>query len=617
MTKLLGGFWRLLVGIKDGLALVLLLLFFAALYAALSATPARSVESGALLLQLDGTIVEQPAETDPLSVLTSAGPALREYRLRDVLHALDTAATDDRVKVVVLDLERFLGGGQVALGAVGDALDRVRRAGKPVLAYATGYSDDGYQLAAHASEIWMNPLGAVALAGPGGTQLYFPGLLDRLGVTAHVYRVGTYKAAVEPFVRTDQSPEARQATEAVANALWDSWRQDVRAARPKAQLDQVIANPAARGDLSQTALAFGLVDKLAPQAAFAERVAALAGSDRRTGSFRTIRFADWIDANPLRSSGGAIGVVTIAGNIVDGEAGPGAAGAETIARLVREGLAKRDLKALVVRIDSPGGSVLASERIRLAILDAKRKGLPVVVSMGSVAASGGYWIATAGDRIFAEPATLTGSIGVFGVLPSFEGTLAKIGITTDGVRTTPLSGQPDIAGGFTPEFNRLAQTGVEDAYGRFLRLVAEARRMPVARVDEIAQGRVWTGGMARQLGLVDQFGSFQDAIADAARRAKLEPGAAGLVFLEQEPDWISRVLRDWNRPGEDQRGADLLARMAARQQALLAASLAELLALADGASIQARCLECATALPPRRPGDPTGLLGRLWAAVAG
>mgnify|MGYP002780456184 CR=1 FL=1 len=617
MTKLLGGFWRLLVGIKDGLALVLLLLFFVALYAALSATPNRTVTSGALLLQLDGTIVEQPAETDPLAVLTSAGPALREYRLRDVLHALDTAASDDRVKVVVLDLERFLGGGQVAIGAVGEALDRVRRAGKPVLAYATGYTDDGYQLAAHASEIWMNPLGAVALAGPGGSQLYFPGLLDRLGVTAHVYRVGTYKAAVEPFLRTDQSPEARRANEAVTSALWESWRQDVRTARPKAQLDRAIADPIGRGDLSRTALAYGMVDKLAPQAEFAKRVAAIAGADRNTGDFRTIRFADWIEANPLRSAGGAIGVVTVAGDIVDGEAGPGTAGAETIARLIREGLAKRDLKALVVRIDSPGGSVLASERIRLAVLEAKQKGLPVVVSMGSVAASGGYWIATAGDRIFAEPATITGSIGVFGVLPSFEQSLAKIGISTDGVRTTPLSGQPDLAGGFTPEFNRLAQTGVEDAYGRFLRLVADARRLPVARVDEIAQGRIWTGGMARQIGLVDQFGGFQEAIAEAARRAKLEPAAAGLVFLEKEPDWISRFLRDWNRPGEDQRGADLIGRMAARQQAVLASSLADAMALARGASIQARCLECATALPPRSIADPGGLFRRLVAMVAG
>lgn len=616
MTKLLGGFWRLMVGIKDGLALVLLLLFFSLLYAALTASPARPVGSGALLLQLDGTLVEQPAEADPIDVLNGAGPNLREYRLRDVLHALDTAATDDRVKAVVLDLERFVGGGQVAIGAVGDALDRVKASGKPVFAYATGYTDDGYQLAAHASEIWMDPLGAVAFAGPGGSQLYYKGLFDRLGVTAHVYRVGTFKAAVEPYIREDQSEPAKRASQALATSLWDSWQSDVRKARPKARLDAAIADPVGGGDLSRTALAYRLVDKVAPRDAFDARVAQIAGVDGKTNGFRAIPLANWVAAKPLRARGGAIGVVTVAGNIVDGEAGPGTAGGDTIARLVREGLRDKDLKALVVRIDSPGGSALASERIRLAVLEAKRQGLPVVVSMGSVAASGGYWIATVGDSIFAEPATITGSIGVFGVLPSFENSLAKIGVTTDGVRTTPLSGQPDLLGGFSPAFDRLAQSGIEDFYTRFVRLVAQSRGMPVARVDEIAQGRVWDGGTARQLGLVDRFGGLQDAIAEAARRARIDPEDAGLVFLESEPDWLSRLLRDWNRPDEDQRGGDILARMAARQQALLATAIDDARGLAAGASIQARCLECAVAAPPRAVATPAGLLRRLIEAVA-
>ncbi|HYZ61662.1 MAG TPA: signal peptide peptidase SppA, partial [Acetobacteraceae bacterium] len=502
--RFLAGFWRLLVGIKDALVLLFMLLFFGALHAVLTYSPSRALGPGALLLNLNGTVVEQPQERGPLDSFTPGGAAVaREVRLADIVRALDAARTDSGVKAVVLDLDRFLGGGQVALETVGQALDRVRRAGKPVFAYATGYTDDSYLLAAHASEVWMSPMGGVVFAGPGGSRLYYKGLLDKLGVTAHVYRVGAFKSAVEPYVRADQSPEARRANEALAAALWEGWKGDVARARPKAQLGPAIAAPAGDGDLARTALARGMVDKLGEREAFTARVAQVAGADSRRGTFRTVKLDDWAAAHPLDYSGGNIGLVTVAGTIQDGDAGPGSAGGETIARLIRQGVAKNNLKALVVRIDSPGGSALASERIRSALVEAKAKGLPVVVSMGSVAASGGYWVATAGDRIFAEPTTVTGSIGVFGVLPTFEASLAKIGVTTDGVRTTPLSGQPDLFGGTSPEFDRLAQAGVEDIYGRFIGLVSASRKLPPARVNEIGQGRVWDGGSARQLGLVD------------------------------------------------------------------------------------------------------------------
>jgi protease IV len=611
--RLLAGFWRLLVGIKDGLVLLFMLLFFAALHAALTYSPDRSTGSGALVLDLDGTIVEQPAESGLFDQL-GGGPVTREHRLRDVVRAIDAARADGDIKAVVLDLDRFLGGGQVALEAVGDALDRVKQAGKPVYAYATAYTDDGYLLAAHASEIWMSPLGAVAFTGPGGSRLYYKGLLDRLGVNAHVYRVGEFKSAVEPYIRTDQSPEARRANEALAGALWTGWQRHVASARPKAQLAQAVANPAAAGDLSQAALRYGLVDKLAEREAFNARVARVAGEDTKRGSFRAVRLADWVAANPLKYSGGNIGVVTVAGTIQDGEAGPGTAGGATIARAIRQGLARGDLKALIVRVDSPGGSALASERIRSALLEAKAKGLPVIVSMGSVAASGGYWVATAGDRIFAEPTTITGSIGVFGVLPTFEASLAKIGVTSDGVRTTPLSGQPDLLGGTTPEFDRLAQTGVEDIYGRFIALVSASRNLPVARVNEIGQGRVWDGGRARQLGLVDAFGSLNDAIAAAARRAKIDGDDVSLVYLEKQPSWFERLAADWSRPSDEgqEGGQDVLGMLGAKQAALAWAAAEDARALARAVGIQARCLECGAALPPRPA--PTSLL--RWLAKA-
>lgn len=620
--RFLGKVWRLLVGVKDALVLLFMLLFFGLLYAALSARPTLgSADQGALVLAIGGTIVEQPVEADPFAVL-SGSQLLQEHRLRDLVHALDAAATDSRVKAVALDLDAFLGGGQAALSDVGEALDRVRRANKPVIAYATGYSDDAYLLAAHASEVWLNPLGAVLIAGPGGTNLYYRGLLEKIGVTANVYRVGTYKAAVEPFIRDDMSPEARAANEALAGALWEQWQDEVRAARPKAQVAAFAAAPvervaAAGGDMAQAAVAAGLVDRLGDRTAFGKRLAEIVGAEdeKVPGSFNAIRLDQWIAANPASQTGGKIGVVTVAGNIVDGQAGPGTAGGDTIADQIDKGLKEKNLKALVVRVDSPGGSTLASERIRQAVLNAKSRGLPVVVSMGSVAASGGYWIATAGDRILAEPETITGSIGVFGILPSFEGTLEKLGIGADGIKTTPLSGEPDLLRGPSEAADRLVQAGVESTYRRFLALVSQARKLPVARVDEIAQGRVWDGGTARQLGLVDGFGSLDDAIAEAARRAKLDPDEAEAVWLEKEPGWFEQLFRTMD--DSEQAAPDAFSRMAARPQMLLARGLADAQQILAGPAIQARCLDCPATTPALRRAERlslgawlAGLIGR-------
>lgn len=598
--RFLGKVWRLLVGVKDALVLLLMLLFFGLLYAALSARPTiGSADEGALVLAINGTIVEQPAEADPLDIISGGSALMREHRLRDLVHALDAAATDSRVKAVALDLDSFLGGGQAALSDVGEALDRVRRANKPVIAYATGYSDDAYLLAAHASEVWLNPLGAVLIAGPGGTNLYYKGLLDKIGVTANVYRVGTYKAAVEPFIREDMSPEARQANMALAGALWEQWQDEVRAARPKAQVAAYAATPAERiatsgGDMARAALAAGLVDRIGDRTAFGKRLAEIVGAEdeKVPGSFNAIRLDQWIAANPASNARGEIGIVTVAGNIVDGTAGPGTAAGDTIARHIEKGLKERNLKALVVRVDSPGGSTLASERIRQAVLNAKARGLPVVVSMGSVAASGGYWIATAGDRILAEPETITGSIGVFGILPSFEGTLEKLGLGADGIKTTPLSGEPDLLRGPSEVADQLVQTGVESTYRRFLAIVSESRKLPVPRVNEIAQGRVWDGGTARQLGLVDGFGSLDDAIAEAARRAKLDPAEVDAVWLEKEPSWFDQLLRTMEDSEAEEPAPDAFSRMATRPQLLLARALADAQQILAGPAIQARCLEC-------------------------
>ncbi|WP_315764208.1 signal peptide peptidase SppA [Sphingomonas sp. Y38-1Y] len=609
--KLVRAAWKLLVGVKDALVLLFMLLFFVTLFALLSARPnPATVSNGALVVSLDGQLVEQPQETDPFASL-AGGQVTKQTRLRDVIRALDLARTDPKVKAVVLDMDSFTGGYPAVVAQVGEAVGRVRAANKPVLAYALGYTDAGYLIAANASEIWAHPLVGTAFMGPGGSQLYYKGLIDKLGVNAHIYRVGTYKSAVEPYLRADQSPEARAANQALYGAILGRWQELVAKARPKARVADFLNRPAemvqaAGGDLSRANVEAGIIDKTGDEIAFGKRVAELAGAPagKPAGSYNTIKLADYLSANPLPTSGDAIGVVTVAGEIVDGEAGSGTAGGDTIARLVLKGLAEKKLKALVVRVDSPGGSVLASEKIRQAILQAKAQGLPVIVSMSGLAASGGYWVSTPADLIFAEPNTITGSIGVFGIIPTFENALSKIGVTSDGVRTTPLSGQPDVFGGTTPAFDAILQGSIEDIYRRFVGVVAASRKLAPARVDEIGQGRVWDGGTARQIGLVDRFGGLADAIAEAARRAKLDPAKVRPVYLDKEPSWAAQLAEAWqqerdrDKGSEESRiGGDLFARVTADRRARLGQALGDVRRLLGGQSVQARCLECSGFAP--------------------
>ena len=607
--------WKLLVGIKDALVLIFMLMFFGVLYAGLSARP-TPVTAGVLALDLKGSVVEQPSKAE-LSEVVAGGNGPQEFRLRDLVAALREARTDDRVKAVALDLDGFTGGGQTTLSDLSDAIRAVRASGKPVLAYATGYTDDSYQVAAAASEVWLNPLGLVAVAGPGSQHLYFKGLLDKLGVTPHVYRVGTYKAAVEPFVRSDMSPEARENAQALADALLESWRQSVLRARPQAKVDAYMRNlpaavQAAGGDMAKAALDAGLVDKIADRQAFEQRLAQLGGEDENElAGYKRIKLPAYIrEANENRADG-PIGVVTVAGMIVDGKASPGTAGGDTIAALIEKGLAEDNLKALVVRVDSPGGSVLASERIRQAVLEAKRKKLPVVVSMGSVAASGGYWVSTPADFIYAEPSTITGSIGVFGILPSFEGTREKLGLGADGVKTTPMSGEPDVLNGPSPEAEQLLQTGVDSIYRRFLGIVSQSRHKSPAEIDRIAQGRVWDGGTAHQLGLVDGFGGMNEAIAKAAQLAKLGD-ERGVTYLDR-PTTFKEQLIEMLADREKDEGSTPVEGFAffGNGRMKLAQALADMRSVLTGPSIQVRCLECPSVAPARVQQKDVGFLSAI------
>lgn len=629
--------WALLVGIKDGLVLLFMLLFFMALYAVLTARPAPGqVRDGALLLKLDGMVVEEPAKVDPLALLMSSEAPATEHRARDVIRSLEAAATDDRIKAVALDLSRFMGGGQVTLQNVGTAMDKVRKANKPVVAFAHAYADDGMLLAAHASEIWVDPLGGAFVMGPGGQRLYYGDALARFKVTPHVFKVGTYKDFVEPYIQNQASPASKEARAAIYASLWQDWQAHVKAARPKADIVRVTSDPvgwlrASQGDAAQAALSAGLVDKLGTQAQFHERMRALVGEDPyddTPGSFVHTQPAALLAANPLEKSGEAVAVVTVAGELVDGKAGPGTAGGTRIARLIDRANAD-GAKALVLRVDSPGGSVMASEEIRTALHRFKAAGKdsdgndraarPVVVSMVNLAASGGYWVSTPADKIYAEPGTITGSIGIFALIPTFERALADYGVLADGVRTTPLSGQPDLLTGLTPEVKDMIQANIESNYRRFLGVVAASRKQTPEQVDVNAQGRVWDGGTARQKGLVDAFGGMNEALADAAQRAKLGDDWHAEWYGEEEDPYASLIeqLRGDDQDAGVTAGYDLTGLVAARQQAQFDRVLADAARLFEAQGAQALCLDCP--VPAARAAAPqaqSGWLVRLLAVFA-
>lgn len=597
-----GKIWKLLVGVKDGLSLLFLLLFFSLLFAVLTARPSPAqVRDGALLLELDGIVVEEKSVIDPLEALLNQTAPVMEYDVQDLVHAIDTAASDERITAIVLDLSRFIGGGQVHLQDIGEALDRAKAADKPVLTYAMAYGDDAMLLAAHASEVWVDPLGGAIIAGPGGNRLYYGDLLDRFNINARIYKVGTYKSAVEPYDRSSMSPEARENAEALYGALWEEWQAQVKKARPTANIDLVTKTPvewieASNGDLATAAEAAGLVDKIGTRIEFGAYVAEVAGADEwdaTPGAFSFTDLGAWLSDNPQETSGSAIGVVTVAGEILDGEVGPGTAGGDRIAKLLDDALAD-DLAGLVVRVDSPGGSVTASEAIRDAVLRHKAKDIPIAVSMANVAASGGYWVATPADRIFAEPETITGSIGIFAVIPTFEELASEYGVGADGVQTTPLSGQPDLIGGFTPQVDAILQASIEDGYSDFLTRVAEARNLSVEQVDTIGQGRVWDGGTARQIGLVDQYGGLDEALAWVAGEAELEEGAWHARFLGSDQPVYDNLLRSilFSDDGQAAPAGDLFALAATRQQALLGQAESDLTRLMGTRGMQAYCLAC-------------------------
>ncbi len=539
----MGGFFKLLGGIfmiaAWPLRAIRWLVFTTIAVFLFIAVIAGSMQNGpqipnqvALVIDPVGVIVEQGTQVDPADEIFNElfGGEVPETRLQDVLDALEHAATDDRVDAVVLYLGDMIGGGPSTMHRIGAAIEEFKDSGKPVYAIGAGYSDQQYLLAAHANEIIMHPFGGVILTGYGRYRSYYQELLERIEVNINVFRVGTFKSALEPYFRDDMSPAAQEANLGYLSILWDNYTSDVESARGMAPgtinagIESVLASSeAAGGDFAQMALNAGMVDSLMYQDEYRNHLSAIVGADDDNHTFNQVSLHQYLAAmdDDNAGSGSEIAVVTAAGIIVNGEAPAGTAGGDTIASQIREARHNNDVRAIVLRVDSPGGSAFASEVIRRELVLAREQGLPVVVSMGDLAASGGYWISTASDEIWASPTTITGSIGIFGMIPTFEGTLGLMGIHRDGVGTTPLSDGIDGLQPLNPTVASLIQGSIENGYQQFLERVGEARNMTVEEVDAIAQGRVWAGATALELGLVDNLGELDDAIKSAAALAGL------------------------------------------------------------------------------------------------
>ena len=515
-------------------------------------------KGAALVVKPQGTLVEQLSRPSPDNVVEAAllGDAGRQTLLKDLLDAVSAAKEDSRIGAIFLDVTAMAGGGLTKIEELRAALADFRKSGKKVVAYSDIYLQGPWSAAAAADEIWIHPEGGVLLEGFGRWRTYYKDGIDRLGIDWHVFRVGEYKSYVEPFTRNEPSPEAREADLKWMGDLWNSWVKDAAAARKlspddvRAYIDRMPARlEAVKGNLAKMALEAKLVDRIGYRDEVRKRMIELVGEQKDGKTFKQVSVADYLenkggDRTGEKGSGDAVAVVVAVGEILDGKQPPGTIGGESTAALIRKARQDEKVKAVVLRVDSPGGSVFGSETIRRELALARTVDKkPVVVSMGSVAASGGYWISTASDEIFASPDTITGSIGIFGMFPTVEKPLAKyLGVRVDGVGTTWLSGalRPDRP--LDPEVGRMIQLSIERGYEDFLERVAEARKMPRDDVDRIARGRVWSGADAIGLKLVDKAGGLPDAIASAAKRAKLPEGKYRVWYVEKEMTFREKLI---------------------------------------------------------------------------
>jgi protease-4 len=554
LVRWFGRFWRLI----DGTRRLLLNLLFLALIAALvwafaTRAPTPLKDKTVLVLNLRGPVVEQYSGSWRDNALGRVrGQPAQQVQLRDILDVLDAAAKDPQITQALLMLDDFQGAGLATLREISVAVQRFKAVGKPVVAWGSRYDQRQYHVASASDELLLHPMGLVHLEGYGRYRNYYRDALDRLGVTVNLIRVGTYKSFGEPFIANGPSPASIEAESLLNNGLWGSYTDAVEHARKLApgsvmrgidELPQRMA--AAGGDLARLALDAKLVDALKTRDELRQMMIERGARDDDLKSFRQVSFDDYLRRLKPRRDGDAVAVVVAEGEIGDGEAPPGRIGGLSTAALIRKAREDEQVKALVLRVDSPGGSAFGAELIRRELELTRAAGKPVVVSMGDLAASGGYWVATSADEVIADAATITGSIGVFTLLPTAEKTLDRVGVHTGGVTTTWLGSAYDPRRAIDPRFAALVQSSVDHTYADFVAKVAAARKRSPAQIDAVAQGRVWTGAQALERGLVDRLGSYGDALQAAALRGKLpgaERGDYRITFLEREPGRLQQLL---------------------------------------------------------------------------
>lgn len=542
---------------SSGLTIVCNLIFLAMLMAGFFLVfyaPEVKVPSGsALVLELVGDVVESRSPLDPLTRILnglSGSPLRDEIFLQDILDAVQNATDDSRIKMLVLNTNRLEDISLDQIRAIGGAIEAFKDRGKKVVAAGTNFNQAQYYLASWADSIYLHPMGAVQLRGFSMFRLYMREMLDTLAVDAHVFRVGTYKSAVEPLLRNNMSAEDREANSLWLNNLWNLYCADIAKHR-KLELEVLADNinktvsqlASVGGDRGQLAHASGLVDGLKTPLEVEAMLLQMVGPSADKKGINQIDFHDYLETlTPSYTESGdqdrLIGIITASGNIMPGKGGAGQIGAEDLIKQIRKARQDSRIKAIVLRINTGGGSAVASEQIREELVAAQQDGTIVVVSMGALAASGGYWLSASADAIVAAPTTLTGSIGIFGAIPTVEKTLAKIGVHGDGVGTTAIAHFGNLTTAMGEDEALSWQMDVEQGYRHFITLVAKGRKKPVAEVEKIAEGRVWDGETALKLGLVDALGNLQEAIAEAAKRADV-PEANGFL-IELTPDYLER-----------------------------------------------------------------------------
>jgi len=556
--RILSGVWWLFTLTRSVVLNFIFIVFFVSLIVMIASDKdqIKIPEKTALVLNLVGDLVEQKHEINPMDAFLNEALGQEEddpeILLADVIDVINKAKNDDRVELLVLQLQGLQSAGLTKLQDVGKALVDYKSSGKKIIALGDNFSQDQYYLASYADDIWLNPQGFMLLDGYGRYKMYFKSALEKLAIKQHIFRVGTFKSAVEPFLRDDMSAAAKEANKLWLNDLWGQYKQDVATQRGFTieNFDESITDlldkfSQSNNSFAEYALSNQWVDQLKTRAQMRTELIDLVGENKKGNSYSHIGFKDYLAASATTKSFSdkstdKVAIIVAKGTILNGTQKPGTIGGDSTAKLLRKARMNEQVKAVVLRVDSPGGSAFASEIIRQEVELLKAAGKPVIASMGTYAASGGYWISAPADKIYAAPSTITGSIGIFGMMMTFEDSLSKLGIHTDGVGTTDIAGfgptQP-----LTDGMAQLFQLSINKGYQDFITLVAQNRNMTLEEVDAIAQGRVWSGAKAKELGLVDELGNLTDAIVAAAELAELEQ--YDTLLIEEEPSSRNKFIQ--------------------------------------------------------------------------